>query len=127
MVSPVPADIDVANSVEPFHISDIAKELNLSPTHYDLYGKYKAKVMISYVVKLNFSTLVRFIFYFYLDLKRSTCFLYRFCYLYLMNLKDLEVGITLWWEGLLPLPLEKASLLLLLVSVKLWELFLIKR
>jgi formate--tetrahydrofolate ligase len=30
--------------VEPFHISEIAKELNLSPKHYDLYGKYKAKV-----------------------------------------------------------------------------------
>lgn len=44
VVSPVPADIDIANSVEPFHISEIAKELNLSPTHYDLYGKYKAKV-----------------------------------------------------------------------------------
>lgn len=45
MVSPVPADIDIANSVEPFHISEIAKELNLSPNHYDLYGKYKAKVI----------------------------------------------------------------------------------
>ena len=44
VVSPVPADIDIANSVEPFHISEIAKELNLSPKHYDLYGKYKAKV-----------------------------------------------------------------------------------
>ena len=44
MASPVPADIDIANSVEPFHISQIAKELNLSPDHYDLYGKYKAKV-----------------------------------------------------------------------------------
>lgn len=29
VVSPVPADIDSANSVEPFHISKIAKELNL--------------------------------------------------------------------------------------------------
>lgn len=44
MVSPVPADIDVANSVQPLHISEIADELNLSPNHYDLYGKYKAKV-----------------------------------------------------------------------------------
>lgn len=44
VLSPVPADIDIANSVEPLHISDIAKELNLSPNHYDLYGKYKAKV-----------------------------------------------------------------------------------
>ena len=45
--SPVPADIDIANSVEPFHISEIAKELNLSPERYDLYGKYKAKVIDS--------------------------------------------------------------------------------
>lgn len=45
VVSPVPADIDIANSVEPFHISEIAKDLNLSPNHYDLYGKYKAKVI----------------------------------------------------------------------------------
>ncbi|KAK2975611.1 hypothetical protein RJ640_023543 [Escallonia rubra] len=43
VVSPVPADIDIANSVQPLHISEIAKELHLSPTHYDLYGKYKAK------------------------------------------------------------------------------------
>jgi formate--tetrahydrofolate ligase len=44
VLSPVPADIEIANSVEPFHISEIAKDLNLSPKHYDLYGKYKAKV-----------------------------------------------------------------------------------
>ncbi|KAL1208923.1 Formate--tetrahydrofolate ligase [Cardamine amara subsp. amara] len=47
VVSPVPADIDIANSVEPFHIAEIAKDLNLSPLHYDLYGKYKAKVLLS--------------------------------------------------------------------------------
>jgi len=45
VVSPVPADIDIANSVEPVHISQIAKDLNLTPNHYDLYGKYKAKVI----------------------------------------------------------------------------------
>lgn len=45
VVSPVPADIDIANSVQPVHISEIAKDLNLSPDHYDLYGKYKAKVI----------------------------------------------------------------------------------
>ncbi|KAH1228775.1 Formate--tetrahydrofolate ligase [Glycine max] len=44
VVSPVPVDIDIANSVEPVHISQIAKDLNLSPNHYDLYGKYKAKL-----------------------------------------------------------------------------------
>ncbi|CAH9099986.1 unnamed protein product [Cuscuta epithymum] len=47
VVSPVPADIDIANSVEPLHISEIAQELNLATEHYDLYGKYKAKVLLS--------------------------------------------------------------------------------
>lgn len=47
VVSPVPADIDIANSVEPLHIAEIAQELNLSSQHYDLYGKYKAKVLLS--------------------------------------------------------------------------------
>ncbi|EOY19002.1 10-formyltetrahydrofolate synthetase, putative [Theobroma cacao] len=46
LLSPVPADIDIANSVEPFHISEIAKDLNLSSNHYNLYGKYKAKVLL---------------------------------------------------------------------------------
>lgn len=53
VVSPVPADIDIANSVEPLHISEIAQELNLSPQHYDLYGKYKAKVLLSAVDELE--------------------------------------------------------------------------
>ncbi|XP_017984780.1 PREDICTED: formate--tetrahydrofolate ligase-like isoform X2 [Theobroma cacao] len=53
VVSPVPADIDIANSVEPFHISEIAKDLNLSSNHYDLYGKYKAKVLLSVLDELQ--------------------------------------------------------------------------
>lgn len=44
VASPVPADIDIANSVEPLSIVDIAYELGLGPEHYDLYGRYKAKV-----------------------------------------------------------------------------------
>lgn len=44
VLSPVPTDIDIANSVTPLPISDIADSLNLSSNHYDLYGKYKAKV-----------------------------------------------------------------------------------
>ncbi|KAE8735753.1 C-1-tetrahydrofolate synthase [Hibiscus syriacus] len=51
--SPVPADIDIANSVEPFHISEIAKDLNLTPNHYDLYGKYKSKVLLSVLDELE--------------------------------------------------------------------------
>eukprot|EP01018_Ginkgo_biloba_P005989 Gb_40581 [translate_table: standard] len=53
VVSPVPADIDIANSVEALPISAIAQELNLSPHHYDLYGKYKAKVLISVADELE--------------------------------------------------------------------------
>lgn len=44
VASPVPADIDIANSVQPLPIADIAAELGLRPEHYDLYGKYKGKV-----------------------------------------------------------------------------------
>lgn len=44
VVSPVPADIDVANSVEALHISAIAEELGLKPEEFDYYGKKKAKV-----------------------------------------------------------------------------------
>ncbi|XP_058774667.1 formate--tetrahydrofolate ligase [Vicia villosa] len=47
VLSPVPADIDIANSVQPVHIDEIARNLNLTPNHYDLYGKYKAKVLLS--------------------------------------------------------------------------------
>ncbi|KAG1358818.1 formate--tetrahydrofolate ligase [Cocos nucifera] len=47
VVAPVPADIDIANSVEPLPISAIAEDLNLDSKHYDLYGKYKAKVLLS--------------------------------------------------------------------------------
>ncbi|KAM2911293.1 hypothetical protein FF1_004064 [Malus domestica] len=50
---PVPADIDIANSIEPLHICEIAKELNLSPDHYDLYGKYKAKVLLLVIDELK--------------------------------------------------------------------------
>lgn len=53
VATPVPADIDIANSVEPLHISKIAEELNLTPQHYDLYGKYKAKVLLSVLDELE--------------------------------------------------------------------------
>ncbi|XP_020268887.1 formate--tetrahydrofolate ligase [Asparagus officinalis] len=53
VTSPVPADIDIANSVEPLHISQIAEDLNLSSKHYDLYGKYKAKVLLSALDELE--------------------------------------------------------------------------
>nr|ABK24913.1 unknown [Picea sitchensis] len=55
VVSPVPADIDIASSVEPYHISAIAHELGLQPHHYELYGKCKAKVLLSVAEELQHS------------------------------------------------------------------------
>lgn len=54
-------------------------------------------------------------------------FLSRFCCQHLMNFKAVEMAIMSSLEGLLLHLLEKASPPLLLVSVKLLELFLIKR
>lgn len=51
--SPVPADIDIANSVDPLLISQIADSLGLKPAHYDLYGKYKAKVLLPVLDELD--------------------------------------------------------------------------
>lgn len=42
--SPVPEDIDIAQSIEPVHIGKIAEALGLRPDEYDFYGSYKAKV-----------------------------------------------------------------------------------
>lgn len=53
VTSPVPADIDIANSVNALHISEIAEDLGLSAKHYDLYGKYKAKVLLSALDELK--------------------------------------------------------------------------
>jgi formate--tetrahydrofolate ligase len=53
VASPVPADIDIANAVSPLPIADIAAELGLRPEHFDLYGKYKAKVLLSVLDELK--------------------------------------------------------------------------
>jgi hypothetical protein len=43
--SPVPSDIDIAQAITPIHIAKIAESLGLTADEYDLYGKYKAKVL----------------------------------------------------------------------------------
>ncbi|KAI3696998.1 hypothetical protein L6452_29688 [Arctium lappa] len=53
VLSPFPTDIDIANSVQPQHISVIAKKLNLNTNHYDLHGKYKAKVLLPVIEELK--------------------------------------------------------------------------
>lgn len=55
VVSPVPADIDVANSVKALHITAIAEELGLQPEEYDCYGKSKAKVIVRSMVSFSFT------------------------------------------------------------------------
>ncbi|KAJ7514731.1 hypothetical protein O6H91_23G057000 [Diphasiastrum complanatum] len=47
VVNPVPADIDIAQSVDPLPIGAIAQDLGLSSAEFQLYGPYKAKVLLS--------------------------------------------------------------------------------
>ncbi|KAK6228366.1 hypothetical protein SCA6_000706 [Theobroma cacao] len=114
MLLPVPADIDIANSVEPFHISEIAKDLNLSSNHYNLYGKYKAKV---------FSL---FLFGYYDNSHMPISLDFDVLLPALDELQGSEDGYYVVVGGLHRLHLEKASTLLQLVCAKLWVLFLIK-
>ncbi|CAI7798882.1 unnamed protein product [Closterium sp. NIES-53] len=44
---PVPADIVIAQSVEPRPIAEIADAVGLQPSEYELYGNVKAKVCLS--------------------------------------------------------------------------------
>ncbi len=44
---PVPSDIDIAQSVQPLPIMQIAEEVGLLPEELELYGNYKAKVSLS--------------------------------------------------------------------------------
>lgn len=44
IVSPVPPDYVIAQSVKPLNIEEVAKAVGLEPEDYDLYGKMKAKV-----------------------------------------------------------------------------------
>ena len=40
----VPSDIEIAGSVKPRPIVDVAKDLGLTPDDLELYGKHKAKL-----------------------------------------------------------------------------------
>lgn len=42
--SPVPSDIDIAQACDLKHIDQVAKDLELTPSDYDLHGTSKAKV-----------------------------------------------------------------------------------
>ncbi|KIZ04525.1 methylenetetrahydrofolate dehydrogenase (NADP+) [Monoraphidium neglectum] len=52
--TPTPSDIDIAQSVKPKHISQIAEvKLGLSPDEYELQGPSKAKVRLSVLDRLK--------------------------------------------------------------------------
>jgi formyltetrahydrofolate synthetase len=42
--NPVPSDIEIAQSIEPIPILEVAKSVGISESELDLYGRYKAKV-----------------------------------------------------------------------------------
>jgi hypothetical protein len=50
---PVPSDIDVSQSIEPFHISEIAEAIGILPSELDPYGSHKAKVHLSVGTRLK--------------------------------------------------------------------------
>ena len=53
MKTPVPSDIDIAQSVDPLPIKDVAQSLGLLEDELDLYGKYKSKVHLGVLDRLK--------------------------------------------------------------------------
>lgn len=51
--SPVPSDIDIAMAQTPKLISILADEIGLEKTEVELYGRYKAKVSLDVLTRLN--------------------------------------------------------------------------
>ncbi|KAF4672975.1 hypothetical protein FOL47_011164 [Perkinsus chesapeaki] len=51
--TPVPSDIEIAQSVAPVHIRAVCQSLGLEEEDYDCYGKYNAKVNLSVRGKLS--------------------------------------------------------------------------
>ena len=53
LVTPVPSDIDIAQSVEPRPISEIAKKVGILDDELVSYGKYKAKLSLDIIDRLK--------------------------------------------------------------------------
>jgi len=51
--TPVPSDIDIAQSVDPLPIKEVAQTLGIKEEELDLYGKFKAKVHLSVLDRLK--------------------------------------------------------------------------
>lgn len=50
---PVPSDIEIAQTVPPVHIAEIARKLGIAEEDYDLYGTHKAKVHVFFRLVFN--------------------------------------------------------------------------
>ena len=44
-LSPVPSDIEISQSITPFHISEVAKAAGILESEFEPYGRYKGKVL----------------------------------------------------------------------------------
>ncbi|KAJ3388642.1 tetrahydrofolate synthase [Lobulomyces angularis] len=53
LLNPVPSDIDIAMAQQPKLIKDVAEELGLFNSEYELYGHYKAKINLSVLDRLK--------------------------------------------------------------------------
>lgn len=49
----VPSDIEIASAQTPKSVTTLAREIGLLPTEIEIYGKYKAKVELSVLDRLN--------------------------------------------------------------------------
>ena len=56
--NPVPSDIEVSQSITPFHISDVAKASGILECEFEPYGRYKGKVWICIAWTLFFQSSV---------------------------------------------------------------------
>lgn len=53
LLDPVPSDIAISRAQAPKHVSQIAKEVGISPSELEPYGAYKAKVDLGLIKRLD--------------------------------------------------------------------------
>ena len=51
-VDPVPADIEIAQSVTPTDIAEIARQLDIAPADFEPHGTTKAKVRLPSITRI---------------------------------------------------------------------------
>jgi len=53
ILSPVPSDIEISQSMQPMNIADLAAGYGILPDEIDLYGKFKAKISLDVIQRLG--------------------------------------------------------------------------